>query len=343
MLAQPPGLTSARAYCYPALVKLVLPAIAALVLAASPLARAQTPPVTTGTNTPAAVSQSKEAVQQAYDKLLEQDDTAQAEVDKWIRDNIAFTRQGAGLPAPELNRRILARFEPIRKGYEEFIKAHPNHVDARLAFGSFLNDLHEDDAAREQWEKALQLDPKNPAVYNNLANVYTHDGPVTNAFAYYGKAIELNPLEPLYYRNLSDAVYAFRHDSMAYYGLTNEQQVFDKALELYRKALKLDPENFPLATELAQTYYAIKPLRADEALGAWTNALALAHDELEREGVYLHLARLKMVAGRFAQAQAHLDAVTNSLCQELKRRLAKNLARREAEAKPGAAPPPASK
>ena len=277
--------------------------------------------------------QSTQAVEVEYEKLMAEDDAAQKEVDQWIRDNNEFAAQGAGVPKATLNRRILERFQPIRKAYEEFIRRHPEHVQARLAFGSFLGDLHEDDAAREQWEKALALDPKNPAAYNNLANVYTHDGPVTKAFEYYAKASELNPLEPLYYHNLGDTVYAFRHDAKEYYGLTNDQQVYDKALALYEKALRLDPQNFPYASEVAQTYYAIKPLRADEALRAWTNALSLAHDELEREGVYLHFARLKMVAGRFAEAWQHVSAVTNGNYTDLKVRLVKNLEAQEKEAK----------
>ena len=33
-----------------------------------------------------------------------------------------------------------------------------------MAYGSFLNDLQDEDGAREQWEKALALNPKDPAV-----------------------------------------------------------------------------------------------------------------------------------------------------------------------------------
>jgi len=37
-------------------------------------------------------------------------------------------------------------------------------------------------------------------------------------------------------------------------------------------------------------------------LAAWTNALQIAHNDVEREGVYIHLARIKMIAGRYAEA-----------------------------------------
>jgi len=125
---------------------------------------------------------------------------------------------------------------------------------------------------------------------------------------------------------------------MEFYGIT-EQQVFDKALELYGKALKLDPTNFPLASDVAQTYYGIKPLRLEDALKSWTNTLALAHDEIERQGVYLHFARLKLQDDRFAEVRAHLDAVTNDMYAVLKKRLVHNLAEQEQKAKGTNAPP----
>jgi predicted negative regulator of RcsB-dependent stress response len=80
-----------------------------------------------------------------------------------------------------------------------------------------------------------------------------------------------------------------------------------------------------LASDVAQTYYGIKPPRTEEALKAWTNALSLAHDELEREGVYIHFARLKLHAGRFAEARAHLDSITNEYYASLKARLSRNI------------------
>ena len=134
----------------------------------------------------------------------------------------------------------------------------------------------------------------------------------------------MNPLQPIYYHNFGTTVYLFRKDAMAFFDI-NEQQVFDKALTLYNKAMRLDPDDFPLASDVAQTYYGIKPLRTNDALQAWTNTLAIAHDEVEREGVYLHLARVKLAIGRFDEVHAHLDAVTNAMYADLKKRLARNL------------------
>src|ERR1019366_7746526 len=210
-------------------------------------------------------------------QLMAGDEAALVEVDKWIRDNNAFAAQGAGEPREALNRRILARFESVRKDYEDFLRRYPDFARGHLAYGSFLNDIGEEEAAGAQ----------------------------------YGKAIEFNPADPVYYQNLATTVYLFRKDARAFYGIS-EEQVFDKALALYRKAVQLAPDNFPLATDYAQTYYGIRPLRTNDALGASTNALQIAHDDNEREGVYIHLARIKMVVGRFAEARAHLNDVTNA-------------------------------
>lgn len=282
---------------------------------------------TTGISVP--VIDPNDPVEKEYQNLLEMDDKALADADKMISDNKAFQDKGAGLQDALLTAKMEQQLEPIQKAYEDFLLRHPNHTRARLAFGSFLDQLGKETEAAEQWEKVRQMDPKNPAAWNNLANYFGHRGPVTNAFKYYDTAIELKPTEPIYFQNLATTVFLFREDAAEYYKLT-EQQVFDRALELYRKALALDPKNFLLANDLAQTYYGIKPLRLEEGLAAWQEALKLAKDELQREGVFIHLARYEINLGHFDAARQHLSIVTNAAYVQLKERVDKNLVEREA-------------
>jgi len=269
---------------------------------------------------------------------MEADDEAQGEVDDWIRQNEEFAKHGAGTPPGQMKRRIEQRLEPVQKAYEDFIQRHPRNSKARVAYASFLGDTKDEESAEEQLEKALTVDTNNPAIYNNLANIYGHIGPVKKAFEYYAKAIQLNPLEPVYYHNLGTTVYLFRTDAKEFYGL-DEAHVFAKAFELYSNAMRLDHMNFPLASDVAQSYYGMKPMHTEEALHAWTNALQIAHDEIEREGVCLHFARIKLMAGRFAEAQAHLNTVTNDMYTDLKRRLQRNLNERQHGDKSTNAPP----
>jgi tetratricopeptide (TPR) repeat protein len=261
-------------------------------------------------------------------QLMIDDDAALDEIDKWIRDNDALVAQGGGETKVVLRQRIRDRLDVVRRHYEDFLKQHPDFARAHMAYGSFLNDIGDEEAAGGEFEKASKLDPKDPAAWNNLANYYGEFGGVTNAFACYARAIDLDPTEAVYYQNLATTVYLFRRDAEAFYGI-NEQQVFDKALEFYRKAVKLDPENFSLATDYAQTYYGVRPMRTNDALVAWTNALNVAGNDIEREGVYIHLARVKLSVGRFDEARAQLAAVTNSFYVEMKNRITRNLAERE--------------
>ena len=271
-------------------------------------------------------------VEKEYHALLELDDAAQEDVDGWLKGEAALDEKGAALDPVLLTAKVQARLQPVRDAYEDFIKRHPNHAPVRLAYGSFLNDTADEAGAFVQWDKARELDPKNPAAWNNLANYHGHCGPVKKSFEYYAKAIELNPSEPIYYQNLATTVFLFRMDAKEFYGI-DEQQVFDRALELYRKALKLDPKNFLLATDLAQTYYGIRPPRHEEALKAWEATLALANGDVEREGVLIHQARTLINMGRFDEARKLLGRVGLEGYGPLKARVLKNLNAKEQEAR----------
>src|SRR5262249_20238460 len=147
-------------------------------------------------------------------------DAAQAEVDQWIKENEKWAEQGVGHSSATLQARIKQRFEPVKKAYEDFLQQHPTHARAEVAYGSFLSDIGEEEPAKDHWEKGVRLDPDNPAAWNNLANWYGHNSPVTNAFKCYAKAIELNPNEPVYYQNLATTVYLFRRDATNFYNIT---------------------------------------------------------------------------------------------------------------------------
>lgn len=297
------------------------------------------------------VATTNDPIEREFRRLMEADDDAQAEVDRWIVE-----RRRAGAAETEVEQalfraRIKRRFEPVVKGYEDFLQKNPGHSGARVAYGSFLNDIGEEEAAEKQWEKARQVNPKDPAVWNNLANFYGHNGDVKKSFDYYAKAIELDPDEPVYYQNLATTVFLFRKDAMEFYKIT-EQQVFAKAMDLYRKACALDPQNFSMAAELAQTYYGIKPDTsgdveanrkarlelADEALAAWQVAQKLSTNNLEQEGINLHFARWHINAGRFEDARKNLQGVTNEFWSASLRTLTKKLATHESRSITNAAP-----
>ncbi len=278
----------------------------------------------TGLSLPAVNTNDPVAV--AYQKLVTLDDEAMTQIEKWTEQADA---PGTDAVAKlTLDQRIQQRIDAVKQAYDDFLMHHHDHAKAHLAYGSFLNEIRDEEGAVEQWEKGRALDPSNPAAWNNLANYYGHRGPVTNAFVYYAKAIDLNSNEPVYYHNFAVTVYLFRKDAQEFYHI-DEPQVFDKSLALYREAMKRDPNNFILATDYAESFYGTKPPRWEDGIVAWDQALKIAHDEVEREGVYIHMARLNWKLQRLPEAHRWLDRVTNSGYAVLKQRIARNIAEAE--------------
>lgn len=270
-----------------------------------------------------------EAAEQQYQRLLELDDDALQKIDEWIRSSQrpnALETETIVLTG-KINRAV----QPVKEAYKTFLSAHPNHAQAQLTFASFLSDIGEEQSALPHLKKAVEINPRLPAAWNNLANYYGHNGNVKKAFACYEKAIALNPQEPLYYHNFGAVVFLFRNDAKEYYQLTNTE-VFDKALSLYKKALKLDPKNFDLAEDIAQTYYGIKTsnqpskmARPQEALDAWQYAASLAPSEFEKQGVRIHLARVYLEMENSEQAKGELNQVTLPIYQTLKEQVGKHI------------------
>ena len=289
------------------------------------------------TNTPTAVSNAvqdrtgisiqapdpRDPVEKEFLKVEAEDDAAVEEIEKWADAAGAAAAAGRSEAQLSLGLRVRERLDGVKKDYEDFLLHHPDYVRARLAYGGFLHQTGDPEGALAQWEKASRFAPNNPAVWNNLGDYY-EDTNIKKAFEYYSKAITLDPSQPLYYHNLAVCVYMYRADAAEYWKIS-EQEVFDTALALYQKAMKLDPDNFILATDYAECFYGIRPLRLQEGLAAWNQCLKIARDELERQGVFIHLARIQLALNHFDESQRALDAVTNQMYSVLKNKLQANL------------------
>ena len=154
---------------YPHIVQTLLLGILAWTLASE----AAEPQPHQKSGTPGPLPTTKASVAEKFKKLEAADDAALAEVDQWKQENNNARANGAGISQEQLEKRIQARLEPIRKSYQEFLSQHPDHAQAHLAYGCFLNERQDETGARSEWEKALELDPQNAAIYNNLAGSYS--------------------------------------------------------------------------------------------------------------------------------------------------------------------------
>ena len=55
------------------------------------------------------------------------------------------------------------------------------------------------------------------------------------------------------------------------------------------------------------------------------DALKIAHDDEERQGVYIHMARINLKLGNFDEARMRLSGVTNREYAALKNKILSNL------------------
>jgi len=296
----------------------------------------------------AAVVPAQDAQAVALREVMEYDDTVEREIDDLVR------RFREGDPSdPDRPTRVYVemqieeQYDRIKRRYERFIKEYPDYSEGRVAYASFLEENGLMDESLEQLKKSVELDPENSAAWNNLAIHYGHYGGVINAFPAYEKAIALRPFEALYHYNYATTVFLFRKDAKEYFQC-DEQEVFDRALKAYRKVRELRPDNFRYAYDYAQTYYGVQTAPSDTpegkraadrqlaetAIDAWLGALKIADNDVDRQGIHLHLARWNLRIGEWDAVRTNLSMVQHETHAVVKDRLSRNLEERESGTNP---------
>jgi Flp pilus assembly protein TadD len=115
------------------------------------------------------------------------------------------------------------------------------------------------EAARVEFEKAIELQPNSPEGYNNLGLVLTKQNKPREAEEAFKKALQLNPTLTPAYTNLGFS-YHLRGDYL-------------KAVEVFNEALKQDANSSSVYFNLGNAYEKLE--RFKEALAAWERALEI--------------------------------------------------------------------
>lgn len=252
-------------------------------------------------------------------KLKAEGAKAIEEIEKWFM---------AEPVTAELNARRDQRLGLVKSAYKNLIQQNPKQVSPRLGYGDFLFELDDNEAAKEQWDAALELDAKNPAAWNCLARYHIEAGAIRSAFACFQKAVEYGPQSADARQDLANAIVMFRPEARPYFQLKESEEI-DLAVKFYREALQLDPRNLSRAVEIAQTLYSIRPFRAKEAIEFWKHALSIARGPIQEQGVLIHLARAEISAGNFDGAARWLDRVNLEQYDPMKITLQNSIAKRE--------------
>ncbi len=134
----------------------------------------------------------------------------------------------------------LGRFHDAISHYSAILARQPDHPEAlgqRAAARSNLGDLA---AARTDLERLLELEPQNRAAHFRLANLLERQGDADAAAKRLAETIPLGATP----QEKADTLVTLA-------GLYRRHQDRESALDLYQKALAVDPENRPAMYELA--------------------------------------------------------------------------------------------
>tara|TARA_B110000238_G_scaffold172526_1_gene191037 strand:+ start:3370 stop:4857 length:1488 start_codon:yes stop_codon:yes gene_type:complete len=139
----------------------------------------------------------------------------------------------------------------------------PNHPFAWKVLGAVLKNIGELSRSLEVTHRALELNPLDAEVYNNLGNTAMKLDLIDEAEKYYKKAIEINPVSFSFHHNLgrlfvhsqkfNEAQVSYKEAlilnpglSGAHFDLGEVQKTVGKiteAEESFKKAIALEPEN----------------------------------------------------------------------------------------------------
>ena len=181
---------------------------------------------------------------------------------------------------------------------EQFREAVASSAYPYYAQGIFLNrrDDRSSDVAIPLFEKAIELDGKSPLAYAGLTEAYLIKYRATGDGQWLEKAR----------RALSDADSRNPDSAMVHFEageLNRAAGWYDKAVDSYRRALQLEPQNGNIWDRLARTYQSM-PGRQVEAAQAFEKAVELQPSYFEP---YLDFGTFYFRLGNYSEAESQLQ------------------------------------
>jgi TolB-like protein/Flp pilus assembly protein TadD len=211
---------------------------------------------------------------------------AQEAIDKALSldVNLAAAHASQGL--------LLSPTEPLKaeQSFKRAIELNPNYAMAYLWYGSVLQESGKLKESQNLFIKAFQLDPKSPVTANNVAWSYFYMGDENKAMEMFSQIIVNDPYYPGAY-NLAGEV------------LTNHGRL-DKATNMYRRALDVDPFNNMALKGLLMASMDVGDF---DATKYWFDYIEQRKEYFSEAFINLQKARFYFVKGMHEEAMVHLD------------------------------------
>ncbi|MGD9289981.1 MAG: tetratricopeptide repeat protein, partial [Desulfobacterales bacterium] len=124
--------------------------------------------------------------------------------------------------------------------WSETVITSPDSSIAHGSLGRAYQDQGRIEEAIAEYNKAIELYPRNYKAFYNLGVLYESQGAIAEATDYYEKAIAVNP--------------AFVDARFNLANIYHNQGLLNEAIEHYRKVTELDPTDFEARNNLGVTY-----------------------------------------------------------------------------------------
>jgi protein O-GlcNAc transferase len=189
------------------------------------------------------------------------------------------------------------KLQDAERVYRQVLDREPGHAETWQLLGMLNHAAGHPAAAVASIERALAIDPHNPAFHHNLGFVYQASGQHALAVNHFRRAIEISPTSAKTHLLLGQSLLALSQ--------------LDSAIDCLRESLRLSPESHSLRLEAAQALNSFglsrwQLGRADESIHAFEEASHLAPSSgvaLSNLGsVFKQLGRLDDAIATYRQA-----------------------------------------
>ena len=228
-------------------------------------------------------------------KIIDQQNFVFSKVGIWTEDE--FKQQAQG----------------IVNQYESFLVENPNEVNALILYGKFLRKTGHEHEAADLFFRADKINPDIAVVKQGIGNFLAENDKYTAAFPFFLQATQLADEEPEYHYNLGSFLY-FSKDKIR---LPEIEQDLDELMhESFRKASKLEPNNFQYQLRFAQSFFDYNQSDKSDGLLQWEKLMKSFGNRPHAEMDYLKIGKVRMLIylGQDEEANLLLESIkTNSL------------------------------
>ncbi len=173
--------------------------------------------------------------------------------------------------------------------YLSLLEAEPENIDLLHLLAILNAQKHQFKAALCFIQEAIRLDPKSPAFYNSLGNIYKNQKQWDKAIEAYYQAIELNPSNSTALNNLGNLLYA--------------QGKWVDAIQHYQTALKFKPDSADTYCNLGLAFK--MQGNPENAKSAFMKSITL---DPKHASSQMELGRIAQNEGKIEEAITHYQA-----------------------------------